>query len=50
LGYDGTVMTACMASSDRDVRGVDVDATKVDEICSEKLPERRRSGRRSGGS
>ncbi len=32
LGYAGTVTAACLAAKGHDVRGVDVDAAKVDEI------------------
>lgn len=34
LGYVGTVTAACLASRGHDVWGVDVDATKVDEVHS----------------
>jgi GDP-mannose 6-dehydrogenase len=38
LGYVGTVTAACMASNGHDVRGVDVDAAKVDEIRAGRSP------------
>ena len=50
LGAVGIVATACVASDSRDVLEVDVDASKVDEISSTKLPVRHHYGRRSVGS
>jgi len=50
LGDVGIVATACVASDSHDVQEVDVDASKVDEICSTKLPVRHHYGRRSVGS
>lgn len=50
LGDVGIVATACVASDSHDVLEVDVDANKVDEICSTKLAVRHHYGRRSVGS
>jgi len=38
LGYVGTVTAACVAANGHDVRGVDVDAAKVDEIRAGRSP------------
>ena len=38
LGYVGTVTAACLASRGHDVWGVDVDASKVGEVCAGRSP------------
>jgi UDP-N-acetyl-D-mannosaminuronate dehydrogenase len=49
LGYVGVVTAACVTCQGHTVWGVDVDTTKVDEICAGKLM-RHRSGRSPVGS